>query len=395
MGLHHLRPRPHLLLLLVADLDADHQRRRLPPPYLRLEAPWLFASVGTKIIATHPRDNFRDSVPDGFLPMVDVHSKAINFAPGDTFHHLPIFFSGDGEVYSLDSAGFKTLSLKPMWPPRLEFESRCRDVWSWCRLPDPPFRRFDITSYAMDPREGGKKTLLVSTAMATFAFDTTAGARVWYKPYADGWSMPFTGRAHFVSRLDAFVGLSNDPENLGHLCSCKVVDDGRRRSSFRISKEKLFSEDSAEDHAGATLLYSGESSSSNSEAEFCLVQCICSGDDTAAGAGGMQCASTGDSSSIDDLKPHKIPLSGKDVPRCVSYFYRATTFSLGYDDSNGGGLTTGGSRRVRCYKVPQGITQTSFLTICRVLAVKCNANIMHLQSCDNISLSLIFYRVSL
>nr|CAB3462639.1 unnamed protein product [Digitaria exilis] len=321
----------------VADLDAAHQRRRLPPPYLRLEAPrgapWLFAS-------------------------------AINFGPGDTFHHLPIFFSGDGdEVYSLDSGGFKTLSLKPMWPPRLEFESRCRDAWSWCHLPDPPFRRFDITSYAMDPRDGGKTTtLLVSTAMATFAFDTTAGARVW-KTYADDWSMPFTGRAHFVSRLDAFVGLSNDPENLGHLCSCKVVHDGHRRSSCRISKEKLFSEDSAEDHAGATLLYSGESSSSssNSEAEFCLVQCICSGDDTDAGAGGMQCASNGDG-IIGDLKPHKEPLFGKNVPRCISYYYRLTTFSLGYEDSNGGSLTTGESRRVRCYKVPRGITQTSFLT---------------------------------
>lgn len=76
--------------------------------------------------------------------------------------------------------------------------------------------------------------------------------RVW-KSYADDWSMPFAGRAHFVSRLGAFVGLSKDPDKLGHLCSCNVVDGSR--SSCRFSKEKLFSEDPAEDHVGATLVY--------------------------------------------------------------------------------------------------------------------------------------------
>lgn len=336
---------------------AGAKLRRLPPPFIRLEAPrgapWLFASIGSRIVATHPRGNFRDSVPDGFQPIIDVRSRAINFGPGHVFLGLPIFFSvGDDEVYSVDTGGFKTLSLRPLAPPRLEHKSKCRDVWSWCDLPEPPFTRFEVTSYAKD-HDG--KTLLVSTSTATFAFDTV-GPRVW-KQYAD-WPLPFAGRAHFTRNLGALVGLSKDPDTLGHLCFCKVVD-GRPMCGF--SKEKLLSEDPAEDHAGATLAFLGESSK---EAQFCLVQCICSGgvqeqlevkgDNM---AGDMQCASTGE--SIADLKPHKMPLDGKEVPRCISYFYRLTTFSLGYD--NNGDLTTGQSCQVQCYKIPEGITQTSFL----------------------------------
>ncbi|KAF8655692.1 hypothetical protein HU200_061014 [Digitaria exilis] len=257
---------------------------------------------------------------------------------------------------SLDTCGFTTLSLKPLWPPRLEYKyNRCVDVWSWEYLPAPPFQRSDVVSYAMDPRDGNT-TFLVGTAMATFAFDTTAGARVW-KPYADDWSMPFTGRAHFVSSLDAFVGLSKDPDNLGRLCSCKVVDDGRR-SSCRVSMEKLFSEDPAEDHVGATLVYMGESSN---EGEFCLVQCVSIEDDNMAGGSSEDGSgdSRGDVESLEKRK--KGPQLGEEMPRGTSYFYRLTTFSLGYDDSNGGGLTTGESCRVQCYRVPETITQTSFL----------------------------------
>jgi hypothetical protein len=68
------------------------------------------------------------------------------------------------------------------------------------------------------------------------------------------------------------VGLSKDPATVGHLCCCKAaavtvtgVHGGPPAS--KLSKEKLFSEDPAETHVGATLLYTGG-------AEFCLVYCV-------------------------------------------------------------------------------------------------------------------------
>nr|CAB3466568.1 unnamed protein product [Digitaria exilis] len=216
------------------------------------------------------------------------------------------------------------LTLKPLCPPRLEFENRHHHAgkeWAWRYLPAPPFDRMGVVSYALHP-DG--TTILVSAAepfiavdgdgaaaaaaaAGTFAFDTT-GQQVWTR-HAE-WTMPFAGRAHFVHSLNAFVGLSDDPDTLGHLCSCDgaaIAAGGGGRPEWKVGKEKIFSEDPYERHR----------------------------------------VSNGDEEQLeeeDGVVPRR-PVGN----RC----YRLTTFSLGYDGN--GDLTTGETCRVRCYKVPQEI----------------------------------------
>jgi hypothetical protein len=138
--------------------NAGAEQRHLPPPFIRLEAtrgcPEFFAAVGTKILATHPRVEFGDAarVPGGTLPIVDVRSRGVNFAPGELYPQHPIYLPvGDEELFALDIHTLKTLSMKPLWPPRLEYEYRHQiSEWSWRNLPMPTFKRMDVTSYAVD-----------------------------------------------------------------------------------------------------------------------------------------------------------------------------------------------------------------------------------------------------
>ena len=95
--------------------------------------------------------------------------------------------------------------------------------------------------------------------------------------------------------------------------------------AWKLGKEKLFSEDPAEKHEGATLLYMGGKS------RFCLVQCISIDDD---------CVD-------EEVQEQQVP-----IPR--RHLLRLTTFSLKYDKN--GDITTGKSRRVRYYKVPKAST---------------------------------------
>nr|CAB3461182.1 unnamed protein product [Digitaria exilis] len=142
--------------------------------------------------------------------------------------HLPIFFPvGDDELYALDTGGFEMISLKPLWPPRLERENHhCHygEEWTWHCLPAPPFDRMDVASYALHP-DG--RTILVSTTApefiadpfsvtddgdddggataATFAFDTKGNDNNAWARHGE-WTMPFVGRAHFVHGLNASSG---------------------------------------------------------------------------------------------------------------------------------------------------------------------------------------------
>uniref|UniRef100_A0A0A8YIX7 Uncharacterized protein n=1 Tax=Arundo donax TaxID=35708 RepID=A0A0A8YIX7_ARUDO len=93
----------------------------------------------------------------------------------------------------------------------------------------------------------------------------------------------------------------------------------------------LFSEDPVERHIGATLVYMGGGS------KFCLVQCISIEHDDSV-------------DEINDSKPED-----KDATRRTRFLFRLTTFSLKYDKN--GDLTTGNSRRVRNYKVPNESTE--------------------------------------
>nr|CAB3448539.1 unnamed protein product [Digitaria exilis] len=240
--------------------------RYQPRPFIRVEAtrgsPEFFAAVGTKILATHPREDFCTAlVPGGILPMIDVRSRGLNFAPGELYREHPIYLPvGDEEIFALDLATFKMLSMKPLWPPRLEHEYRGQTSdWSWCNLPMPRFNRMDVTSYALD---SDGRTILTSTAAATFAFDTQR--REWKRRVE--WSLPFSGRAYFVHDLDVFVGLPRDEDDVfGHLCFCRWLDGDEHQVWF--SKEKLSTKDPAEKHQGTTLVYLGKS-------RFCLVECV-------------------------------------------------------------------------------------------------------------------------
>ncbi|XP_024311471.1 uncharacterized protein LOC112269282 [Brachypodium distachyon] len=307
--------------LTLSDAGAE-QRQSLPPPFIRLEAargcPEFFAAVGTKILATHPRDDFVDPpVPGGILPIVDVRSRGVNFAPGELYPEDPIYIPvGDEEIFALDMETFKTLSMKPLWPPRLEFEYRHQiGEWSWRDLPMPTFSSMDVTSYAVD---SDGRTILASTAAATFAFDTLH--QEWKKRVE--WPLPFSGHASFVHGLDVFVGLPKDADAFkGHLCFCRWLGGDDKHVWF--SEENLSSKDPDESLLGTTLVYLGES-------RFCLVE---------------SCASNGDVHKwLEEWKQldqtDKCPLSS-----CC----RLTTFSLSSDMN---GDLTAAKSAVQSYEVP-------------------------------------------
>nr|CAB3462633.1 unnamed protein product [Digitaria exilis] len=330
------------------------KRRRLPRPILCFESlrglTDFFSAVGTKIIATRPAD------PGDLLPIIDVRWRGITSGPRARIMDLPIYLPfGDAAVFSLDVCAFRKLSMDPLWPPRLELRDRSDDgEWSWRELPSPPFEREDVASYAahadgktilfsaeieaVPPRllpDGETVVFSDEVAPVTFAFDTAS--LVWRRH--GEWVMPFTGRAFFVHPLRSFVGLSKDPDTLGHLCSCEAaaVDaGGDAPPAWKLGKEKLFSDDPAETHVGATLIHMGSGS------EFCLVQCV----------------SIDIEQGDDDAGDHHELEEGGEEPRRRRYLYRLTTFCLGFDGN--GDLTTGGTCEVRCCEVPEETTE-SFL----------------------------------
>lgn len=102
----------------------------------------------------HRHQDHRDAQQEGQLRRLPPNrSRAINFGPGHGFLHHPIFFPvGDDDLYALDASGFMMLSLKPMWPPRLEddennYYHHGGEEWTWAHLPRPPFNTMDVASY--------------------------------------------------------------------------------------------------------------------------------------------------------------------------------------------------------------------------------------------------------
>ncbi|GJM96602.1 hypothetical protein PR202_ga13457 [Eleusine coracana subsp. coracana] len=172
-----------------------------------------------------------------------------------------------------------------------------------------------------------------NAAAATFTFDTADGAlenssnggveNAWKRH--GPWVLPFAGRAYFDPDLDAWVGFSRDFR--GRLCSCDVAsaishDSDGQCPGWKVSNERYFTDGSVEEHVGASLVYMGGRS------RFCIVESFRINDGSADG------------------------MEEKDAsrPSCHCWI-RLTTFSLRYDRN--GDLTTGNSRRVRCYKAPE------------------------------------------
>ncbi|KAF7096333.1 hypothetical protein CFC21_098293 [Triticum aestivum] len=260
------------------------------------------------------------SMAGGFTTMVDVRERSLTLFPGQFYPLHPIYFFDGNKMFCLSLGSFKML----VWDRDPPLGSSHGVESPWKQLPEPPFQCYDVTSYVMQPRS---RAFVVSTKIddtkATFAFDTVELS--WKR--LGSWALPFDGRGHFDQHLNAFVGLSKEPNTLGQLYFCYVPIDGTSpRLSSKLGEEKLFSQDPAERHVSATLIYIGTGESKPSK--FCLVQCV---------------FIEGDSSAGQELKE-----KGR-------FLYRLTIFCL-YPDCIGG-LTTGNSQRVQYYEVPEGTSQ--------------------------------------
>ncbi|CAN6309381.1 unnamed protein product [Urochloa humidicola] len=300
------------------SVSGERSGRRLPRPFFRLEAPrgmpqYIASAMGTRIMALHPREpageadadndgrTRRHLVPESFFPIFDVRSRGVIFGPRlKTFPARPIYLPVIGDMlFALGDGSFELLP-----PPPLEQPGRggwC--LWSaWFEPPPPPFERRHVTSYAVHPDDDGG-TALVGVSVesggdaATFTFDFDMRTGEFGWKRQGDWTMPFTGRAHFDGGLGGFVGLCKDPDAAGYLCSCDAAGSG------------------AGDAAPAWKL--------GKENLF----------------------------SEDPGERH--------VGATLVYMGRKSRFCLVHYDENGD-LTTGKSRRVRCYKVPSE-TSTEFL----------------------------------
>ncbi|CAN6322643.1 unnamed protein product [Urochloa humidicola] len=310
--------------------DAFPAEHRMPPAVFRVEAQRGFpqhftaAASGSKIIAVLSMRigfEYRPLAPRASIPIFDLRRRAFTLGPRPELDlSLPIFIPAGGRVFAL-CADSSFHVLEPGG------SGRCGEG-QWRKLQmHPSFKsESSVSSYALHP-DG--RTIFVSMASGgTFTFDTAAAEDSNSNWTEHGrWKLPFTGRAHFDPDLDAWVGLSRRSATRGHLCVCDAAsttrpDDGggRRRPAWKVGKERLFSEDPAEKHVGATLVSMG-----GSRSELCLVQCV----------------------SRENGCPPGDPLNVYTCRAGTSYVCRLTTFSvrLGEED---GLPTVGDSRRVRC-----------------------------------------------
>ncbi|CAL4927356.1 unnamed protein product [Urochloa decumbens] len=314
----------------------------LPPAIFRFKAQrgmpaHLAAAFDSKILATQPVSPGAAAPPllESHVPVFDVRQRSCLF-----------------ELFALAAGTFDVLCPPPSPPPTPQARA-----WSWFQLQSPPFERDRVTSYAVHP-DG--TTIFVSiverppAAATTFAFDTAEralrGGGGWWRLHGQ-WTLPFGGRAHFDAELDAWAGLSRDPDSVGQVCCCDAVpanpdeagSEGRCPAR-KFSKEKLFSEDPTERHLGATLMYMGGRS------EYCLVECVFTEDEHH-----VDCADE-DMSDCDLEEEEEDDDTGderhdckqqdeQDVSRPRRYLFRLTTFNLKYDKN--ADLTTGSSCRVR------------------------------------------------
>lgn len=312
----------------------------LPPSVLRLEAPHacsgLFTAFGTRIMAAmHHTPNRRSAL------MFDVRTRALTFAPRHKDEPSSLggaaYVQVNGKLLLLDAAGFEMLDPPPPTPSPSDEQSDVKVRWKWENLPRPPTSSHKVISYAVHPDErtvflSTKKYTQKHTKVSTLFFDTVS--REWSRLQGE-WLLPFKGRGYFDPELDAWIGLSRDPNTLGHICACEIIipaDDNSNGGGgklmpplSKVTKEKLFCIDPAEKHIGATLVYMGGRSM------FCLLQCFC----------------------IDDRN-----MEGQDVwldllPERLRYRLRVTTFSLKYDKN--GDLRISAQPRVRSYRLPSKV----------------------------------------
>ncbi|KAF8689970.1 hypothetical protein HU200_041605 [Digitaria exilis] len=348
------------------NLEGGGGEQRLPDAFWRVEAergmPEVFTSAfGARIVALHgarkdkPEDNDRLDA----IQIVDVRTRSLVSAPASIFMHRPVCYfpiAGD-RLFLLDAWTFKLCRLPQQDAPHHpepdddddddaddDVGSRIRSLWRHLPLPTLSVGSVTITglclmgainSYAV---HSDGRTLLVSTKNKVGDEDGSS---------EDAWTLPFTGRGHFDRDLDAIVALSKDPDTLGHLYSCHFtnadtgkdlcrpesseednpIDETGNSSSrlcsapaWKLSKEKVLSEDPAERHVGATLLYMGRRS------KFCVVECLAVDDD---GVGARHRHHQAPPLLEEEEPP---PQGGVVVLPCSRYVYRVVTFSPRYDE---------------------------------------------------------------
>ncbi|KAJ1293702.1 hypothetical protein BS78_01G088700 [Paspalum vaginatum] len=329
------------------NVTIDRTEQPTPPAIFRLAAPaprgaaaasCFVAGFGTMIMVMHarsPKDDVRLLVPKRLVPAFDVRDRGIFFAPrpeADPAHsiYIPV---GDGRIFALStrSGSFELLEQSPR--PEPGGNGGGLGSSSWRKLPDPPFEpKCVVTSYAVHP-DGRIFLSVEGTTRGTFSFPTTevedstgTGDETFAWERHGDWILPFFGLAQFDSELNAWVGFSRYPY-IGHLCSCDVpsarttqpADDGQC-PAWKVGKEKLFAVDPDERHIGFTLVYMGGRS------RYCLVQCV-----------------------------YKYKDDRKQPSLQCRFLLRVTTFYLKYEKN--GDLTTGYSRNVRYYRVPDATTE--------------------------------------
>nr|TKV91381.1 LOW QUALITY PROTEIN: hypothetical protein SEVIR_9G092500v2 [Setaria viridis] len=314
------------------DVDGVGRLRRgeqcLPPPIFHVEGPrespcHFVAAPDSKIVAIHPRDA-QTLLPHYPVTVFDVRTRTIGFGRRPetnlTESYYPIYIpAGDG-LFTLCHEAFRLL--RP-WPPA---PGQCSAAPTLRALPCLPLPTAFVLSYAVHP-DG--RTIFVRVGgycpNATLSFrmpeerDAEEGLAGW-KPRG-GWMLPSSGGgyqpAHFDGELNTWVGIrcDRDQDGYGHVCAVDVVpaDPDAATGSLRpggSSKEKLLSEDTAEETFGVTLLYKGGKS------RFCLLESVCIEDR--------------ENNVAKEMEDREVEL----------------------DDN--GDLTTGDSGRIRYYSVPEG-----------------------------------------
>lgn len=197
--------------------------------------------------------------PRQYIPVFDVRTRCLSFGPRvQRLPAVPICVPLGDNLFRLDFLRFEMLCPPP--PPPDEELSWADELpeWSWRRLPIPPF------SHQCTPTDGPSSS----------ASGSKGAIRATPSPSTRG-QLPFKGPAHYDQKLDAWVGLTDDPATAGHLCSCQVPsidDDGCWwPPAWKLSRESLFRQvNPGETHTGATLVYLGMGYKSR----FCLVECL-------------------------------------------------------------------------------------------------------------------------
>ncbi|CAM0949381.1 unnamed protein product [Alopecurus aequalis] len=359
VGTKESKPRQHLYIILddwacgfsirKVDLELDQlipggrnareAAAALPSACLRFgarqEPPIYFSdALGSKILAMQPEEEGRRRPDMGGL-CYDVHERSLNRIPRHSQQLMPIYFPIGDRLFALGRFSMELLDLQPL-------VSGQPGALSWRKLPDAPVDSMHVFSRAVHP-DG--KTIFISVNLCinptTYSFHMAEDGSFRWENLGK-WKLPFDGYGRFIPELGTWVGVSLYAEEPGRVCSCELASTTSDcRPEVKYSKEYLFREDPAEKHLGSSLVYMG-----GHDRKFCLVECIEVGNRDHQG----NYSFAGDQENRDD-QGHYCNFGEENVdPPPPVRMFRLTKFSLTIDEN--GDLTTGDTRRVRYYKVP-------------------------------------------